>query len=69
MPRHTTLKRFTVSLDERDYKALCTLAEEQRPPLSLQYTVRLAIRRFLDQSEGGAITLPSSDSSASRGEQ
>jgi hypothetical protein len=52
-----TLKRFTVSLDAGDYDALCALAQAQRPPLSLQYTVRLAIRRFLDEYEGRAITL------------
>lgn len=52
-----TLKRFTVSLDAGDYEALCALAEAQRPPLSLQYTVRFAIRRFLDEYEGRAITL------------
>lgn len=57
MPDPTTLKRFTVSLDAGDYEALCALAQAQRPPLSLQYTVRLAIRRFLDEYEGRAITL------------
>lgn len=57
MPHPTTLKRFTVSLDANDYEALCTLAQAQRPPLSLQYAVRLAIRRFLDEHEGRAITL------------
>ncbi|MBK6897618.1 MAG: hypothetical protein IPH06_13630 [Alphaproteobacteria bacterium] len=34
-----------------DYEALCKLAESQRPPLPLQYVVRLAVRRFLDQPE------------------
>ena len=53
----TTLKRFTVSLDADDYEALCTLAHEQRPPISLQYTVRLAIRRLLDECESHTITL------------
>ncbi|WP_291298494.1 hypothetical protein [Elioraea sp.] len=66
MPDPTTLKRFTVSLDAQDYEALCALAQAQRPPLSLQYTVRLAIRRFLDEYEGGAITLTPAHSSAKR---
>ena len=57
MPDPTMLKRFTVSLDAQDYEALCALAQAQRPPLSLQYAVRLAIRRFLDEYEGRAITL------------
>lgn len=40
-----------------DYEAPCTLAQAQRPPLPPQYTVWLAIRRFLDEHEGRAITL------------
>lgn len=51
MARSQPPKRFTISLDSEDYEALCTLAESQRPPLPLQYVVRLAIRRFLDQPE------------------
>ena len=57
MPNPRTLKRFTVSLDAYDYEALCSLAQAQRPALSLQYTVRLAVRRFLDEHEGRTITL------------
>lgn len=59
-------KRFTVSLDAGDYEALCALAQAQRPPLSLQYTVRLAIRRFLDEYEGRAITLTPANAPAKR---
>lgn len=62
----TTLKRFTVSLDAEDYEALCALAQAQRPPLSLQYAVRLAIRRFLDEHEGRAITLTPAHAPAKR---
>jgi hypothetical protein len=69
MPDPTTLKRFTVSLDAHDYEALCALAQAQRPPLSLQYTVRLAIRRFLDEYEGRAITLSPADAPAKRSER
>lgn len=49
MARSQQSKRFTISLDARDYEALRRLAEAQRPPLPLQYVVRLAVRRFLDQ--------------------
>lgn len=52
MPRSKPPKRFTISLDAEDYEALRKLAEAQRPPLPLQYVVRLAVRRFLDQPEG-----------------
>ena len=55
MPQSQPLKRFTVSLDVEDYEALRKLAEAQRPPLPLQYVVRLAIRRFLDQPEGAVL--------------
>lgn len=51
MARSKPPKRFTISLDSGDYEALRKLAEAQRPPLPLQYVVRLAVRRFLDQPE------------------
>lgn len=66
MPDAASQKRFTVSLDAGDYEALCALAQAQRPPLSLQYTVRLAIRRFLDEYEGRAITLTRANAPAKR---
>jgi hypothetical protein len=59
-------KRFTVSLDSQDYEALCALAQAQRPPLSLQYTVRFAIRRFLDEYDGRAITPTPANAPAKR---
>lgn len=64
-----TIKRFTVSLDIGDYETLCALAQAQRPPLSLQYTVRLAIRRFLDEHEGRAITLAPANPQEGRGKK
>lgn len=66
MPDPASVKRFTVSLDVQDYEALCALAQAQRPPLSLQYTVRFAIRRFLDEFEGRAITLTPANSPEKR---
>jgi hypothetical protein len=55
MPRPKPPKRFTISLDATDYDDLRKLAEAQRPPLPLQYVVRLAIRRFLDRPEGSLL--------------
>lgn len=52
MPKTKRYKRFTVSLDEADYKALRELGEAQKPPLNLQYLVRLAVRNLLDQHAG-----------------
>jgi hypothetical protein len=51
MTRSKLPKRFTISLDARDYEALRMLAEAQRPPLPLQYVVRLAVLRLLDQPD------------------
>jgi hypothetical protein len=52
MPNVSRYRRFTVSLDESDYKALRELGEGQKPPLNLQYMVRLAVRNLLDQRAG-----------------
>ena len=49
MARSTTVKRFTVALDEADYAALRELGERQKPPLNLQYMMRLAFRDLLDR--------------------
>ena len=62
MPRSKPPKRFTISLDTGDYEALRKLADAQRPPLPLQYVVRLAIRRFLDQPES-TLLRPAGDGS------
>jgi hypothetical protein len=62
MARSKPPKRFTISLDAGDYEALRKLAEAQRPPLPLQYVVRLAIRRFLDQPEA-TLLRPAGDES------
>ena len=62
MSRSKPPKRFTISLDASDYDALRRLAGAQRPPLPLQYVVRLAIRRFLDQPEG-IVLKPAGDES------
>lgn len=53
----TAKRRFTVSLEERDYQALRSLGEAQRPPLKLQYMVELAIRNLLDQHANDQLAL------------
>lgn len=45
-----TKKRFTVSLDVRDYDDLVMLAKGTSPPLTLQYVINYAVRRLLDQA-------------------
>ena len=57
MPKTTEMKRFTVSLEPRDYEALRRVAESHRPPLSLQFIVRYALQEFLDRHEGRQLTL------------
>ncbi|RWG42966.1 ribbon-helix-helix domain-containing protein [Mesorhizobium sp.] len=51
-------KRFTVSLDQADYEALRELAEAQKPPLNLQYLVRLAVRNLLEQHAAKQLSFP-----------
>jgi hypothetical protein len=51
MTRSKLTKRFTISLDARDYEALRMLAKPQRPPLTPKYVVRLALLRLLDQPD------------------
>lgn len=51
-------KRFSVSLDVEDHAALVALGQAQRPPLNLQYLVRLAVRNLLDQHATKQLTFP-----------
>lgn len=51
-------KRFTVSLDPADYAALRALGEAQKPPLNLQYLLRLAVKNLLDQHATKQLTFP-----------
>lgn len=44
----TQKKRFSVSLDMEDYKALKRMADAQKPPLSLQYLISYALNEFID---------------------
>ena len=58
LPKARLQKRFSVSLDERDHAALVSLGQAQRPPLNLQYLVRLAVRNLLDQHAAQQLTFP-----------
>lgn len=51
-------KRFTVSIDEADYVALCELGNSISPPLNMQYLMRLAVRNLIDQNANKQLTLP-----------
>ena len=51
-------KRFTVSLDVEDYDALRALADGQRPPLTLQYVVGVAVRQLLDRHASKQLAFP-----------
>lgn len=50
-------KRFSVSLDTDDYRALKHLAESQKPPLSLQYIVSYALTEFIAAHKSRQIKL------------
>ncbi|MCA0015567.1 ribbon-helix-helix protein, CopG family [Mesorhizobium sp. B292B1B] len=58
MARSTQQKRFTVSVDQADYDALRELAETQKPPLNLQYLLRLAIKNLLEQHTAKQLSFP-----------
>ncbi len=61
--------RTTTVTAARPRDAETKLALAQRPPLSLQYAVRLPIRRLLDEHEGQAITFVTTNHSAKRGKR
>ena len=47
----SNLRRFTVSLDTEEYSRLTELIEQHKPPLSLQYAVRYAVRLLLRRAD------------------
>ena len=57
MPQTKPSKCFTASLNSGDYGALRAFVEAQYSPMSLQYVIRLAVRRFLDQHEDSVLDL------------
>lgn len=51
------MRRFTVSIEDSAYTELKRIAESQRPPLSLQFAVRFALQRFIDENRGKQLPL------------
>lgn len=56
-PGKPEMRRFTISLEASTYEELKQIAASQRPPLTLQYTVRYALLRFLDENRGQQLKL------------
>lgn len=53
----TEMRRFTISLESSAHEELKQLAASHRPPLSLQYVVRYALLRFLDDNKDQQLKL------------
>jgi hypothetical protein len=51
------MKRFTVSVEQAQYAELRRIAERHRPRLSLQYVVRYALQKFVDENKGKQLPL------------
>lgn len=58
MAKVSEQKRFTVSRDFRDYEALRPLAEGHRPPLTMQYVMKLAVQDLLERHTSKHPTFP-----------
>lgn len=58
MPSTTKMKRFSVSVEPDEYAELRRIADEHRPPLSLQYVVRYALQRLFDEHRENQLKLP-----------
>lgn len=61
-------KRFSITLDVRDYEELLSLAGRHKPPLTLQYVVNYAVQRLLKEAKDPQLGLPLGDPLA-RGER
>lgn len=61
-------KRFSITLDVRDYEELLSLAGRHKPPLTLQYVVNYAIQRLLKDAKDPQLGLQLGDP-LSRGER
>lgn len=46
-------KRLTVSLDQGIYKRLVNVTEKRKPRLPKRYVIELALKRLLDDLDGG----------------
>ena len=50
-------KRFSVSLEKEDYERLKELGRSRKPPLTLQYLIRYAVYRLLQEQARGQLKL------------
>lgn len=50
-------KRLTVSLDQGIYKRLVDVTEKRKPRLPKRYVIELALKRLLDDLDGGQLEL------------
>lgn len=57
MTERNEMKRFTVSVEPAQYAQLRRIAVTHRPRLSLQYVVRYALQKFLDENKGRQLSL------------
>jgi hypothetical protein len=55
--RRPTHRRFSVSLEVRDYEALVAVTKRHKPPLTLQYVVNFALQRFLKEAKDPQLLL------------
>ena len=51
------MRRFTISLEASAHDEFKQIAASHRPPLSLQYVVRYALLRFLDENRDQQLKL------------
>lgn len=58
MPSAAKMKRFSVSVGSGEYAELRRIAEQHRPPLSLQYVVRYALQKLIDEHRENQLKLP-----------
>lgn len=50
-------KRFTVSIDETLYDRLLAVTDEHEPRLPKRYVIELALKRLLEEVDGGQLDL------------
>ena len=60
------MKRFSISVDEQDYRRLKALAQSRKPKLSLQYVVNFAIQELLRRADDPQLRLSLGDPLESR---
>lgn len=51
-------KRFSVTLNQGDYRKLKALADRNRPKLTVQYLVEFAVLRLLESNAGSELGNP-----------